>query len=320
MYKLNTKGIDEELKNKNKVLIIEVFIILIINSILAIIYFIITNKNVTYGHISLILSFLTIITLISTIISILDLRRCRNNANKLKENGILLKNQILRADIFFLSNSSYIYYIDTKMKIHKLKIRHQINFKGESKVDLLIDKDNPKIYFIDKFIETTNKYDNKKNLEKFSKEIFYPEYTNYYIIKRENYRNIAVFILGIIIGIILFLIKKEDIIKVASLILILSMLINIIKSIINIVNNNKIIDKIKYLSKKGKLIENIDYNKEFVNNKINVIPKIKYKNKELVGDIIKYQDKKKIDLLIDETKNLYHIDYNIRSYYDKYNN
>ncbi len=319
MYKVNTKELENELKEKEKILLIEFLIALIVNIVLAVVYFIITKKNYTYGQISILLSILTIITLISTIKNIFDLNKCKRNAKILSKKGILIKNQIVRVDIFFLSNKSYIYFIDRKMKIHKLRIRHQINYKGESKVDLLIDKDNPNIYFIDKKIDTTNEYDKKKNLESFSKDKYYPDYCSYYTSKKENYRNILVFTLGIIIGVILFIIKKEDIIKVASIILIISMLVNIIKGIINIVNNNSIINKIIYLSNKGTLIKDNEYSKEFINNKVDIIPKIKYKDKELIGDIIKYQDNKKIDLLIDEKKKIYHMNYNIMSYYDKYN-
>lgn len=318
MYKIDYKKLEKELNLKKKYFYIELSVSIIINIVLFVVYFIITKRNNTYGLISLCLSLITIIALIIGIKNIIDIKKCIKSAKYLSNNGILLKNQKISAESTLMNLVPCLYYIDTNKKLHKLKIKHTINFFGKSKVDLLIDKDNPKIYFIDTEIKTTDKYNESENYKIFSNKVYYPNYIAYYEDNSININNLLIFVLLIGFFIYILIIKEEVYIKGLSLAIILFSLVGIFNMIRNIVSNNKIINKIKYLSDKGVLHNNIKYDKELINNDC-IIAKVKVDNKEYVSDKIRYlPDKDKIDLLIDEKTNTYYIDYDIETYLNKY--
>ena len=90
------------------------------------------------------------------------------------------------------------------------------------------------------------------------------------------------------------------------------------KSLIEYKKNKCLINKEDNLDKY--IISGNKYEKKVItNNKTNLlIPTIKHEGKELVGDKIPFDTKEKIDLLIDEKKNIYYINYDIKSYIDKY--
>jgi hypothetical protein len=317
MYKIDFKKLEKELNLKKKYFFIELLISIIINSILLVIYFIITKRNNTYGIISIILSAITIIVLIISIKNILDIKKCIKNAKYLTNKGILLKNQKINAENFLMSLVPCLYYIDDKMNLHKLKIKHTINFFGKSTVDLLIDLNNPKKYFIDTTINTTSKFNEEGNSKHFSNKIYYPNYIPYYEDNSINKNSILIFLLLIGFFIYISIIKEELYIRGLSIAIIVFSLISIFNNIRGIVTNNIIINKIKKLSMTGTVHKNIKYDKELINNHY-IIAKIKYNDKEYTSNRIKYlPDKDKIDLLIDEKTNTYYIDYDIDTYYNK---
>ena len=318
MFKIDFKKLEKELNLKKKTLYIELFASIIINIVLYIVYFIITKKNSTYGIISLILSAMTIVMLIITIKNIVSLKKCISNAKYLSNKGILLRNQKIKAESTLFNLIPCLYYIDSKMVLHKLKINHTINFFGKSKVDLLIDENNPKRYFIDTDIKTTSSFNEEENNKHFSDKIYYPNYITYYEDNSININSILIFILLIGFFIYIAIVKEEIIIKGLSGAIILFSIIGLINNIRGIINNNKIINKIKKVSKTGKLCNNLKYEKELINNDF-IYAKVKYDNKEYESDKIKYlPDKDKIDLLIDEKTKQYYIDYDIETYLNHY--
>jgi len=322
MYKIDFKKLEEEIKNKKFFMLIELLIVIVINSLLAYIYFKISNKDFNIGKICLLLSIISISIIIYTIYQFICSKKSYNDAKYLTNNGILVKNLSIRVEhsILPFDLKPCVYYIDNNQKLHILKARNNLLLMGKSKVDLLVDKKNPKRYYIDSNIKTTSKYDEEKNLNSFSKDI-YPDYINYYEDNSICKNNITIFAIGIFVSIYVILYVADTLPSKAMLgvlsVFLLSGIINLTRKIIS---NNKMIDKIKYLSKNGKLFKDYKYEKKIItNNKTNMlIPTIKHDGKELVGDKIPFDTKDKIDLLIDEKKNIYYIDYDIKTFKEKY--
>ena len=297
-------------------MIIEFIITLIINITLYIIYFKITDKNIYFGKASICLSLISIIVLIYTVYTYICCKKSAGNTKYLTKSGVLIKDQPIYFENSLLpfDLSPCMYYIDKDMKLHKLKIRHNIDLTGKSKADLLIDINNHKRYYIDTGIKA------KKDAKEydFGDNIF-PDYIKYYEDSSISRNNIIIYLT--IIGLLVYVFITNDIkFKVASGVLIAFLLKDTISMIANIINNIKKIDKIKYLSKNGKLHKNLKFEKEIITKakyKL-LIPKVKYKDKELVGEKILYNPKDKIDLLIDEKEKVYYIDFDMKTYNEKY--
>ena len=318
MYKIDFKKLEKEMNLKKKLFYIEFFFSIVINIVLYIIYFIITKRNSTYGIITVCLSIATIIILIIAIKNIIDIKKCINNAKYLSNKGILLRNQKIKAEGTIFNLIPCLYYIDSNMQLHRLKIKHTVNFFGKSTVDLLIDLDNPKRFFIDTDIKTTDKFNESENSKNFSDKVFYPNYVTYFEENQINKNSILIFILLICFFIYIAIVKEETYLKILSLAIIAFSLLSLINNIRGIIDNNKTIKRIKSLSSKGTLHKGLSYDKELINNNY-IIAKVKYNDKELDSDRIKYlPDKKKIDLLIDDKSKAYFIDYDIETYKDKY--
>ena len=318
MYKIDFKKLEKELRYKKNLFYIELLISIIINIVLYIVYFVITKRNETYGIISLCLSLITIIILIIAIKNIIDIKKCISNAKYLSNKGVLLRNQKIKAEGTMFNLIPCLYYIDSNMNLHRLKIKHTVNFFGKSTVDLLIDLNNPKKYFIDTDIKTGSSFDESENNKNFSDKVFYPNYVTYFEENQINKNSILIFILLICFFIYIAIVKEEMYLKILSLAIIVFSLFSLINNIRGIIDNNKTINRIKKLSTKGTLHKALSYDKELINNNY-IIAKVKYNDKELESDRIKYlPDKKKIDLLIDEKSKTYFIDYDIETYKDKY--
>ncbi len=251
--------------------------------------------------------------------SINSFLNCRNSiadAKYLTNKGVLLRNQPLRLEsrTFAVNGNLYVYYIDEMKRINKLKIRNSINLLGKSKVDLLIDIKDPKRYYIDDHIKS-----NKENSFKFKDKIF-PNYISYYE-DNNNYRNNIMFQLFAVIILVIVNIFLVTEVPLRSLLTALAVvfMIEVGSNFKKIIVNKKIIKKIIYLSDKGTFYNNLSYSVENTKGDSIARVKVKHKDKELISDRIKYYpDKKRIDLLIDEKKNIYYIDYDICSYNDYY--
>ena len=322
MYKIDFKKLEEEIKNKKFFMLVELLMVIVINAVLAYVYFKISNKDFNIGKICSLLSVISISIVIYTIYQYICSKKSIKDAKYLTNNSILVKNLSIRVEhsILPFDLKPCVYYIDNNGKLYILKARNNLLLMGKSKVDLLIDKKNPRRYYIDSNIKTTSKYDEEKNLNYFSKDI-YPDYINYFEDNSICKNNITIFAIGIFICIYVLLYVADTIPSQAMLgLLSVFLLYGIINLTKKIISNNKMIDKIKYLSKNGKLYKGYKYEKKVItNNKTNLlIPTIKHEGKELVGDKIPFDTKEKIDLLIDEKKNIYYINYDIKTYIDKY--
>ncbi len=321
MYDINFKIIKEDINRKIKAIIISIIALVIFGTILSIVYFQITDKNELVLKISIGILLIVVIDIINSIIKLYKACVSMKCAKKLSKNGTLLRNQKLCLDQSFLSLflSPCIFYINEKGKLYRLRLRNSYNIIGKSSMDVLIDLKNPKIYYIDNKIITTEKYDNNKNLEKFSDKKYYPDYTVQYE-KKNNCKN-SIILLLLVIGVSIYLFITKDIsyVRAISLTALLLSSIEFIKNIRLIVGYNKEINKRKNLSINGTLYNNIEYNhKERARGLI--LPIVKYKDKDLVGKEIPFKtERKKIDLLIDEKNPKdYIIEYDIITYRDKY--
>ena len=315
MYSIDEKKLKRDINSKKKTLIVAFLITVIINVTLFIIYFKITNKDINFGKASICLSAISLILLIYTLYTFICCKKSAKNTKYLTKNGILIKDQPIYFENSLLpfDLSPCMYYIDKDMKLHKLKVRHNIDLSGKSKADLLIDPNDHNKYYIDTNIKSKNAKDYD-----FGNEIF-PNYINYYEDNSIAKNNIIIYLTIIALLIYVFIVNTIHF-KVVCGVLIVFLIKDIINMIINISTNNKIIKKIKHLSKHGKLHKDLKFEKEIITKakyKL-LIPKVKYKEKELVGDKIMYNPKEKIDLLIDEKEKIYYIDFDIQTYNEKY--
>ena len=319
MYKIDKQKLKNELKYRRKNLIIELLLSLIVIATLLVVYFIITKKNISFGIAAICLSIISILFIVQTIIDIISLKKCIKDSVYLTNKGYLLKKQKISINNSFITKPC-LYYIDKNYKIYKLKIRHAIDLFNKSSLDLLIDINNPKRYYIDTCIDTTSKFDLEKNNKPFKDMITYPGLA-YNITKNNSLiSNITTFIILVGFFIYVGIMKEDSIIRGAALAASLILSIEVFKNLSKIIKNNNRNKEIIYLLKNGKLYTDIKYkiDKKKDSNG-NVILKINHNDKTYLSDRIKYYpEKDKVSLLINEKTDKYVIDYDIE-YIDKIN-
>ena len=321
MYKIDLKRLTNELKYKKKHLFIEFVLAVVVNVILFVVYFIVTKKNNYVGIASIVVSILTVIFLVLTIKEVISIKKCIKDAKYLSNNGTLLKKQKINIKSFLLFSKPCLYYVDSTYKIKKLKLRHAINLFNTASFDLLIDLKNPKRYYIDSEIKTTNNFDLESNNKPFKDKINYPGYINVLIDKNLQINNIITFLLLIAFFIYVGIVKDDAIVRGATIGASFILAIEIFKSISKTIELDKKEKSIKILLKKGKLYSNLKFKIDKKDDKAKqVTVKVNHNDKELISDKIKYlPEKDKVNLLIDEKSNNYIIDYDINRI-DKINN
>ena len=321
MFDINYTNIDREIKIKRNSIFITIIMMIIMGTIMYFSYYYFSEKNDLVGKICLVIGGVLIIDLIFSIIRFFIVKKYKKNAIWLQNNGVLLNDQevLIESGILSFNYKPCIYYIAPNEKIYKLRAKSVINLMSKGTVDILIDINNPRRFYMDSNINTNKSFDKKTNYSHFSDKKYFPNYINH-IIKRKNYiTNIITFTILIAIALYIGFIKDNTVIRTASLVISMFSLANIFMLIKRIISTNKIISKIKRVSDKGTLIKDIPYEKPKDKNIEEFIPEIKYNDKKYKGTPILLNNKKDtIDMLTYKKECI--INYDIKTYRDHYSN
>ena len=321
MFEINYNNLDKEIKIKRKSIIVTIVTMIVLGTVMYFSYFYISEKNDLVGKICLGIIAVLVVDFIFSIIRFISIKKYKKNAKYLEKNGVLLNDQnvLIESGIISFNFKPCIYYIAPNDKLYKLRAKSVINLMSKGTVDILIDINNPKRYYMDSNIKTTKEFDKEKNYSHFSDKKYYPNYINQ-INNRKNFiTNIFAFLVLSGVAFYLAFVKETSMVKVAALLVSLFSLVNIFVLIKRIIDTNKYIKKIKRVSDKGTLVKNIPYEKPKDKLVKEFSPIIKYNEKTYKGCPIIYNSQKdKIDMLTYKKECI--INYDIKTYRDYYRN
>ena len=321
MYDINFNNLDNEIKIKKKSIFVTIIMMIIMGTVMYFSYFYFSDKNDLVGKICIAISAVLIVDLFFSIVRYFIVKKYKKNALWLQNNGVLLNDQniLIESGILSFNFRPCIYYIAPNDKIYRLRAKNIINLMSKGTVDILVDINNPKRFYMDSNIKTNSKFDKEKNYSYFSDKKYFPNYINH-IVRRKSYiTNIFTFLILIGIAIYIGFMKDNTIIRTASLVVAMFSLANVFLLIKKIVDTNKIIAKIKRVSDKGTLVKDIPYEKPKDRLAKEFTPTVTYNDKKYRGYPILLNNKKdKIDMLIYKKEHI--INYDIKTYRDHYRN
>jgi len=321
MFEINYINLDKEIKVKRKSIVVSIVLAIIVSIVLYFAYFYFSEKNELIGKIAIAILVVSALDIIFSIIRFITTKKYKSTAKYLEKNGVLLNDQKITIDntIFNILYKPTVYYVAPNGKLYKLRAKSVLDLMGKGTVDVLIDINNPKRYYMDANIKTTKEFDKEKNYSHFSEKTYYPDYMSYMERRKSSITNMFIFI--IMIGIMLYIAYKKDetLIRTASLLVAMFSLTNVFILIKSVIDSNKMISKIKRVSTHGTLVNDLDYEKPKEKDVKEFTPTVMHNNKKYKGTpIINNPKKDKIDLLI--YKKEYIINYDIKNYKDHYRN